>query len=180
MAKVALALTKVTCADGTTDYNVGLNPNTNADDKVQSFVDAFKSVGNTASSTCHGLPLKLILAMWGGESGWATGSTQNSNQNWSNMIYTSSENPVGNIGNGKIGWAKFEGRKKHAVGFANFFINNSRYSDLIKYLKNTKTPDVDTCISYIANAGYGGADHDAYAETVKSWVSTLVKRSDID
>ena len=30
MAKVALALTKVTCADGTTDYNVGLNPNTNA------------------------------------------------------------------------------------------------------------------------------------------------------
>ena len=72
MAKVALALTKVTCADGTTDYNVGLNPNTNADDKVQAFVDAFKSVGNTASSTCHGLPLKLILAMWGGESGWAT------------------------------------------------------------------------------------------------------------
>ena len=63
MAKVALALTKVTCADGTTDYNVGLNPNTNADDKVQSFVDAFKSVGNTASSTCHGLPLKLILAV---------------------------------------------------------------------------------------------------------------------
>ena len=54
MAKVALALTKVTCADGTTDYNVGLNPNTNADDKVQAFVDAFKSVGNTASSTCHG------------------------------------------------------------------------------------------------------------------------------
>ena len=54
MAKVALELTKVTCADGTTDYNVGLNPNTNADDKVQSFVDAFKSVGNTASSTCHG------------------------------------------------------------------------------------------------------------------------------
>ena len=93
----------------------------NADDKVQSFVDAFKSVGNTASSTCHGLPLKLILAMWGGESGWATGSTQNSNQNWSNMIYTSSENPVGNIGKGKNGWAKFEGRKKHAVGFANFF-----------------------------------------------------------
>lgn len=66
------------------------------------------------------------------------------------------------------------------LALQNFFINNSRYSDLIKYLKNTKTPDVDTCISYIANAGYGGADHDAYAETVKSWVSTLVKRSDID
>ena len=76
MAKVALELTKVTCADGTTDYNVGLNPNTNADDKVQSFVDAFKSVGNTASSTCHGLPLKLILAMWGGESGIHTAYLQ--------------------------------------------------------------------------------------------------------
>lgn len=180
MAKTAITLTKVTCADGTTDYKVGLNPNTNADDKVQAFVDAFKSVANTASSTCHGLPTKLILAMWGGESGWATGNTQNSNQNWSNMIYTSATNPVGNIGKGKSGWAKFEGRSKHANGFAYFFINNSRYSALIEYLKGTSSPDVDTCISHIANAGYGGSDHAAYIETVKSWVSTLVKRSDIE
>ena len=101
MSKTAITLTKVTCTDGTTDYNVGINPNTNADDKVQAFVDAFKSVAKTASGTCHGLPTKLILAMWGGESGWATGSTQNSNQNWSNMTYTSETNPVGNIGKGK-------------------------------------------------------------------------------
>ena len=180
MSKTAITLTKVTCTDGTTDYNVGINPNTNADDKVQAFVDAFKSVAKTASGTCHGLPTKLILAMWGGESGWATGSTQNSNQNWSNMTYTSETNPVGNIGKGKNGWAKFEGRKKHANGFANFFINNSRYSDLIKYLKGTSSPDVDTCISYIANAGYGGSDHEAYIKTVKGWVSTIVKRSDIE
>lgn len=102
MSKTAITLTKVTCTDGTTDYNVGINPNTNADDKVQAFVDAFKSVANNASGTCHGLPTKLILAMWGGESGWATGSTQNSNQNWSNMTYTSATNPVGNIGKGKM------------------------------------------------------------------------------
>ena len=106
MSKTAITLTKVTCTDGTTDYNVGINPNTNADDKVQAFVDAFKSVAKTASGTCHGLPTKLILAMWGGESGWATGSTQNSNQNWSNMTYTSETNPVGNIGKGKNGFVK--------------------------------------------------------------------------
>ncbi len=63
MSKTAITLTKVTCTDGTIDYNVGINPNTNADDKVQAFVDAFKSVANNASGTCHGLPTKLILAM---------------------------------------------------------------------------------------------------------------------
>lgn len=179
MAKQEIPKTKVTCTDGTTDYNVGLNPNTNTDDKVQAFVDAFKSCDTTAQNTCYGLPRKLILAMWGGESGWATGSTQKKNQNWSNMIYTSSSNPVGNIGEGTSGWAKFEGRSKHANAFAYFFINNFRYASLISYLKDTDAPDINTCISYIANAGYGGSDHDAYAKTVKSWVSTLEKKSDI-
>ena len=179
MAKQAISTTEVTCSDGSTDYQVGINPNTNADDKVQAFVEAFKSCATTTESTCYGLPKKLILAMWGGESGWATGNTQNKNQNWSNMKYTSASNPVGNIGKGTSGWAKFEGRNKHANAFAYFFINNSRYSDLIAYLKDTDSPDVDTCITYIAEAGYGGSDHSAYADTVKSWVSTLVKRSDI-
>ena len=180
MAKQAIPTTEVTCSDNSKDYQVGINPNTNADDKVQAFVDTFKDCATTAESTSHGLPMKLILAMWGGESGWATGSTQNKNQNWSNMMYTSESNPVGNIGKGTNGWAKFEGRNKHANAFANFFINNSRYSDLITYLKDTDSPDVNTCITYIANAGYGGADHSAYVKTVKSWVSTLVNRSDID
>lgn len=179
MAKQSIPKTKVTCTDGTTDYNVGINPNTNTDDKIQAFVDAFKSVTTSASSTCKNLPVKVILAMWGGESGWATGSTQNKNQNWSNMTYTSDTNPVGNIGKGTSGWAKFAGRLKHANGFANFFLNNSRYSDLITYLKGTTSPDVNTCIDYIANAGYGGSDHSSYASTVKSWVTTLEKHSNI-
>ena len=123
--------------------------------------------------------MKLILAMWGGESGWATGDTQKTNQNWSNMIYTSASNPVGNIGRGTNGWAKFEERKKHANAFAYFFINNSRYSDLIAYLKSTSNPNINTCISYIANANYGGSDHEAYANLVNSWVSTLTRHSDI-
>lgn len=34
MAKKEITLTKVVCQDGTIDYKVGINPNTNADDKV--------------------------------------------------------------------------------------------------------------------------------------------------
>ena len=107
MAKKEITLTKVVCQDGTIDYKVGINPNTNADDKVQAFVDAFRASAMNAHTSCYGLPRKLILAIWGGESGWATGSTQNSNQNWSNMIYSTANNPVGNIGKGVNGWAKF-------------------------------------------------------------------------
>ncbi len=183
MAKTAIPTTKVTCKDGTTDYSVGINSNTNADDKVQAFVDCFKGVANNASSTCHGLPLKLILAQWGGESGWATGSTQKSNQNFSNMVYTSSTNPVGNIGSGLKGWAKFEGRYKHAIGYAYFFINNSRYASLIGYLQYCEashaTPDADTCARNIADAGFGGSDHDAYYSSLVSWMKTLANHATI-
>ena len=179
MAKKEITLTKVVCQDGTIDYKVGINPNTNADDKVQAFVDAFRASAMNAHTSCYGLPRKLILAIWGGESGWATGSTQSSNQNWSNMIYSNSSNPVGNIGKGVNGWAKFEGRGKHAFAFAKFFVNNSRYSELISYLKRTDAPDIDTCITYIAKAGYGGTDSDAYIKKVKDWVYTLEKRSNI-
>lgn len=116
MAKIAIPTTTIKCADGNADVVVGINPNTNADDKVQAFVDVFYACAVFAYEACYGLPKKLILAMWGGESGWATGTTQNANQNWSNMVYTSSTNPVGNIGKGSNGWAKFEGRKNtHSV-----------------------------------------------------------------
>lgn len=179
MAKQSIELTRVVCTDGEIDYRVGINPNTDANDKVQAFVDAFRSVAGTAEIICYGFPVKLSLAMWGGESGWATGATQNENQNWSNMIYTSPTNPEENIGEGKGGWAKFEGRRKHARGFANFFINNSIYSGLISYLQSTSSPDINTCIDYIANAGYGGSEHEEYAATIRSWVSTLEKRSDV-
>lgn len=179
MAKTPITLTSVTCSDGSKDNIVGLNPNSNADDKVQAFVDAFRSVATAASATCK-IPRKLILAMWGGESGWATGNTQYSNQNWSNMVYTNSSNPVGNIGSGEKGWAKFEGRAKHANGFAYFFLNNSRYASLIDYVTNTSSPDIDTCIKYIAEAGYGGSDSDAYIKLVQSWVSPLINHSNID
>lgn len=81
MAKTALTLTLVTCSDKSTDYMVGLNKNTNTNDKVQAFVDAFRDVASSASETCYGLPQKAILALWGAEYGWGTGSTQQKNQN---------------------------------------------------------------------------------------------------
>lgn len=181
MSLVNIPTTNVTCSDGTTDVTVGINPNSNTDDKVQAFVNAFKTVAQTASNTCYGLPVVVILAMWGGESGWATATTQNSNQNWSNMGYNSATNPVGNIGQGIGGWAKFEGRKKHANGFAYWFRNNSRYSGLISYLQACQsghvTPDRNVCVDYIANAGYGGSNHTEYANRVKGWITTLVTHS---
>lgn len=84
MAVTAIPTSSAKCGT-TTDTNVGLNPNTNANDKVQAFADAFSSAASTASSNCHNLPGKLILGLWGGESGWATGNTQKNNQNWANM-----------------------------------------------------------------------------------------------
>lgn len=176
MAAKAIPTLSVTC--GTVkDTNVGLNPNSNADDKVQAFVDAFLSAAKSASSNCHHLPVKLILGLWGGESGWATGSTQKNNQNWANMMYASSSNPPGNIGKGTNGWAKFCGVNTFAAGFAGFLKNNSRYSNLITYLKNTKNPDANTCAKYMADAGYGGSDHQAYYNLLVSYMKTLCNRS---
>lgn len=185
MAKIPIILKKVNCSDGTVDTFVEVNKNLNdANDKVQAFVDAFRDAAEKASGLCYGLPQKVILAQWGEESGWATGTTQRNNQNWANMMYTSSTNPVGNVGKGTGGWAKFEGINKYSTGYGKFFVNNSRYSELIAYLKdcqkNNIEPVVNTCIRYIANAGYGGADHDGYYNHVVACVSTLEKRSDID
>jgi len=181
MSKKAIPTNTVTCTDGSTDTYIGINPNTNTDDKVQAFVDCFKSAASIASSICYNLPVKLILAQWGGECGWATGSTQKSNQNFSNLGYNSATNPVGNIGQGKNGWAKFEGRGKHTQGYAYWFINNSRYSSLITYLEYCKrtyaSPDASVCASTIANAGFGGSDHDAYYQNLVSWMNTLTNHA---
>ena len=184
MAKVAIPTRTVKCKDGSTDVYVELNSNSNADDKVQAFVDCFKGVAETARDICYGLPIKFILAQWGGESGWGSSRLQQSNQNWVNMMYASASNPVGNIGKGENGWAKFEGRGKFANGYAHFFINNSRYSDLIYYLKNCQnngaSPNINTCARHIADAGFGGANHDQYYNELLAYISTLENRSDID
>lgn len=179
MAKKNIKTVQVVCGDGTKDYYVYLNPNTkNTDDKVQAFVDAFKSSAQKSSNICYGLPLKLILAMWGFESGWDTYSTQQSNQNWSNLGYNSKTNPVGNVGtDGR--WAIFEGRNHFSTAFGKWFINNSRYSKLISYLKTTKSPSIDTCITHIANAGYCEGSPDAYKNEILACVKTLEKRSNI-
>ena len=57
MAKKEITLTKVVCQDGTIDYKVGINPNTNADDKVQAFVDAL-FIGVNMSEQLSELPLR--------------------------------------------------------------------------------------------------------------------------
>lgn len=177
MALKPIPTSSVTCGS-VKDTNVGLNANTIADDKVQAFVDVFKSAASSASSNCHNLPGKLILGLWGGESGWATGSTQKDNQNWVNMVYTSASNPPGNTGSGKNGWAKFCGRNSFATGFAGFLKNNSRYSKLITYLKENSSPDAEKCARFIADAGYGGSDYDAYYQLLVGYMSTLCNRSD--
>lgn len=179
----SIPTSSVKCCDDSTDIYVDMNPNPAGLGNVQAFVDCFKHAAEFASTECYGLPVNLILAQWGGESGWASGKIQKDNQNWSNIIYTSSSNPPGCIGKGVGKWAKFEGMKKHAEGYARFFIVNSRYSSLIDYLKDCQdkgiNPDADKCARYIADAGYGGPDHDGYYNSLKRWMATLAKYCDI-
>ncbi|MGE5381599.1 MAG: glucosaminidase domain-containing protein [Methylocystaceae bacterium] len=170
----------VNCVDGARDTYVGLNPNINTDEKIQAFVDCFITDAQYASSNCSGLPIRLILAQWGGESGWGTGKTQKDNQNWSNMLYTNINNPSGNSGRGtgSQGWARFSGRQKHAHGYAYFFHKeyNPRYSDLMEYLETCETkliaPDEYVCARYIADAGYGG-EPDQYYQDLVDYMETL-------
>lgn len=178
MAPKAIPTSSVTC--GTTkDTKVGLNPNKdNPGNWVQAFVDCFEGAAETASSNCYNLPVKLILALWAGESAYGKNSTQQENQNWANMIYTSTTNPPGNIGKGKNGWAKFCGRSTFAAGFAGFLKNNTPYKDLITYLKGTKSPDEEKCARYLADAGYGGDDHDKYYNDLIGYMAAICKHSD--
>ncbi|MFB0828185.1 glucosaminidase domain-containing protein [Brevibacillus laterosporus] len=169
--------TKSVKVDGVRDTYVDLNPNTNANDKVQAFVDAFRRVAQDASDDCYGLPVEVILAMWGGESEWASKKLQRDNQNWSNMKYVSGSNPPGNYGKGDKGWAYYIGRSTHAKSFGKFFQNNARYSKLIDYLKNTDQPNSKKCIRFISDAGYGGGDQ--YYDEVIDYLDTLRRRSDI-
>jgi hypothetical protein len=161
------------------DLKVGINPNTNSSDKVNAFVNCFLSGARTANTVCLGLPIKLILAQWGGESGWATGQNQYSNQDWANMAYINSSNPPGNIGSGALGFAKFYGLITFSGGYGNFFQKNvnPRYSDLIDYLVwcqvNGSTPSEYTCAQLIANDGYGGSDHTGYYNDLVSWMNTV-------
>lgn len=183
MAKIAIPTKQVTCQDGTKDLYVSANTNTTADERVQAFVDLFRSYAETASATCYNLPVKFILTQWGGESLWASARTQQQNQNWVNMSYGSPTNPVGNIGQaGK--WAIFEGINKHAVAYAQFLIKNSFYTEFINYLKDcqktNKEPDIYECIRLIAYSGFGGTPYEEYEDELLGYLATLEKRSDID
>ncbi len=179
----AIPASPVKCSDNSGDVYVDVNPNPAGLGNVEAFAECFKGAAERASSICCGLPVNLILAQWGGESGWASGRLQRNNQNWSNIIYTGPSNPPGNIGKGIGNWAKFEGMMKHAEGYAGFFIVNPRYSQLIDYLKYCRDsgvrPDADRCARYIADAGYGGPGHDGYYNGLHSWMSTLARHCNI-
>ena len=179
MAKIAIPIVRVMCEDGSNDYNVGLNPNTNTPEKVQAFTDCFHEGANMVYNLCHRFPVRLTLAMWGAESGWGQNIDQYRNQNWANMIYTSATNPVGNIGKGVKNFAMFEGRNHHAIAVGYFFQNNPRYSALINYLKSTSSPDIQTCITHIAQAGYCEGDPGTYVNFIMACVNTVLNHSGI-
>lgn len=176
MAFTEIPSITVTCEDGSEDIYVGLNPNPLGDGNVEAFVDCFQTAAEEASEDCYDIPVEMILAQWGGESLWASGKTQCINQNWGNIIYSNSQNPPGNIGEGDGGWAKFDGLYKWAAGYLK---KSSYYSSLVKYLQRCQrigtSPKAKTCARYIANAGYGGCDHDAYYDGLVSWIKTVNK-----
>ena len=132
---------KVVCQDGSEDVWVGLNPNERGNGNVEAFVACFKKAAKLSSSECLQLPVNMILAQWGIESLWGGYYLQVENQNWGNIIYSSLDNPIGNIGKGLGGWAKFEGVYKWAKGYAGYLMNSSHYSDLREYLYNCESGD---------------------------------------
>lgn len=152
----------VTCSDGKKDRYVEINTNPAGAPRVRAFIDMFLGSAESASNNCYGLPVNVILTIWGGESLWAADDVHWTNQNWGNLGYNSSNNPVGNIGKGIGGFAKFEGRNKFAKGFAGFLTYGSNYKDLIDYLKQcqqqSKKPIEDRCFYLIAHGGYNGKD----------------------
>ncbi|GED60089.1 glucosaminidase domain-containing protein [Brevibacillus formosus] len=175
MAKYEPIPTKRVKIDGIVDTHVGYNPNSRGDDKIRAFIDAFEGVARRTRDACYGLPVELILAMWGGESGWSKKDIQVENQNWSNMMYVDSTYPEGNIGEGINGWAVFPGRSTHGEAFADF-LQGKRYSKLIDYLKGTNNPKSEKCARYIADAGYGGTNHDKYYDEVIDYLESVRKR----
>jgi len=180
----AIPTSTVTCSDGSIDTYVGINSNISSGDRVQAFVNCFKHFAQYASNICAGLPVKLILAQWGGESGWATGSTQKHNQNWSNIVYANANNPPGNNGSDIRGFAKFCGLTKHAYGYGCFFQKtyNPRYAELMDYLAFCRPqgiiPSETACARYIADAGYGGGNPDGYYHWLMAMMNTLCRHSD--
>ena len=173
----------IKCRDNSGDIYVDINPNPAGQGNVEAFAECFGYAASYAASICYGLPVNMILAQWGGESGWASGKLQRNNQNWSNIIYTEPSKPPSNVGKGIGNWAKFEGMMKHAEGYGKFFIVNPRYSLLINYLKycqaQSTLPDADKCARFIADAGYGGPDHGSYYDSLHSWMSTLARHCNI-
>ena len=132
---------KVVCKDGSEDVWVDLNPNKLGNGNIEAFVTCFKEAAKLSSSECLQLPVNMILAQWGIESLWGGYYIQVENQNWGNIIYSNPDNPIGNIGEGVKGWAKFEGMYKWAKSYAGYLMHSSYYSDLREYLYNCESGD---------------------------------------
>lgn len=167
---------KVYLTGGGTDTYVELNPNAPGDGNVRAFCAMFKGAAETVKTNCNDLPINVTLAIWGGESLWAAGTTQRDNQNWGNIIYSSSKNPPNNIGKGTGGWAKYPGKTTYAKGFAGY-LKLSTYKSLTEYLTYCKsrgeTPESDTCLREIANSGYNGSDADSWYKGMVSFKKSV-------
>lgn len=153
---------------GGADTFIEGNPNAAGNGNVLAFCACFIEEAADTAQICGGLPLSVILAIWGGESGWGSGEKQVRLQNFANITFTSPDNPPYNIGYEMVGehrFAIFPGLSAFAEGFARF-MQNSTYSRLHTYLQkcreNGSVPDAATCLRRIADSGYCGNDADTW------------------
>ena len=81
MSKIDIIKTSIKTVNGT-DNKIGINRNQNSTEKVQAYIECFLPYAIKASEQLNNLPVKLILAQWGLESGWGATSVSVDSQNW--------------------------------------------------------------------------------------------------
>lgn len=176
MTKISMPKMRVFIGESTEHDNaVGRNENTDTNDKVQAFVDAFQPLAIAASVALSGLPAALILAQWGAESGWGTTALCVANQNWGGL---KAGDAVISKGRDARGFSIFYGQNTFADAYVSVLNRIPNYAALRAYLAGTQKPSIEQCIDLIAKSGYCEGNPAAYGNLLSDCIATLRKRSD--
>ena len=177
MPKILISVTPVMVSnDYGYDDKIGINVNSQPNDKVQAFVDCFKDTALQVKEACFGLPEKFILAQWGAESGWASAEKSYQNQNWGGIKGGSYANCKGKAANG---YSIFYGRKTFADAYIRIINNVPNDKNLREYLMGTSQPSVSQCINLMAASGYNADGEQFYKKLLTDCVASLEKRSNL-
>ncbi|MEG0166233.1 MAG: glucosaminidase domain-containing protein [Ruthenibacterium sp.] len=176
MSKIPIAETRIFIDEiAGYDFVIGQNDNRDVNDKIQAFVDCFRTSAAAASAQMHGLPAAFILAQWGAESGWGANPLAVKNQNWG-MLKAGGATP--SKGRGANGFSVFYGRDTFQAAYVHILNHVSNYAALRAYLRDTPNPSLTACIAWMAESGYCEGSAQSYRDLLHDCVATLRKRSD--